>query len=67
MKHEHNETTSSLRGHINSLMAEMNYKDCILRNWEVRYNGTKHCDARKEETANLIARSSANIGVPGTT
>ncbi|KAK8671749.1 hypothetical protein V6N13_038336 [Hibiscus sabdariffa] len=40
MEHGHNETTSTLRGHIDSLVAEMNYKDCILRNWEVRYNGT---------------------------
>ncbi|KAL4297151.1 hypothetical protein GQ457_12G032160 [Hibiscus cannabinus] len=44
MEHGHNETTSSstlrLRGHIDSLVAEMNYKDSVLRNWEVRYNET---------------------------
>ncbi|KAK8662437.1 hypothetical protein V6N13_092011 [Hibiscus sabdariffa] len=58
MEHEHNETTSALRGKIDSLMAEMNYKDCVLPDWELRYNGTM----RQLMSENVVLREEIRKG-----
>ncbi|KAE8718028.1 hypothetical protein F3Y22_tig00110020pilonHSYRG00469 [Hibiscus syriacus] len=40
MEHKHNETTSTLRGHIDCLMANVKCRDCTLQDWKLRYNGS---------------------------